>query len=151
MAIGPRYEIRAVVRADHEPLCELARFLDSVNLPNDSAAVLDVVAASEDAFSGNIGDPRLRQYVFALWDRQEGRAIGTSMVIGQLGRKDAPYVYLGVITEEKYSPLLDRTDMQVEAPAVQNTSSGTLCRLRDQPRSRVCPLPPSRGSVSGTA
>ncbi len=103
-----RYEIRAVLEADHPRLLALARFLDSVNLPDDAAAVLEVVTQSEAAFSGKVGDPRRRQYVFAVFDRDADRAVGTSMIIGQLGRKDAPYVYFDVLNEEKYSPTLDR-------------------------------------------
>ena len=61
MTAHSRYEIRAVVRDDHERLLELSRFLDSVNLPHDAAAVLEIVQHSEAAFSGNVGDPRRRQ------------------------------------------------------------------------------------------
>ncbi len=103
-----RYEIRAAVRNDHADLVELARFLDSVNLPDDAAAVLDVVDASEAAFTEKVGDPRRRQYVFVLRDLDQDRAIGTSMVLGQLGRRDAPYIYFDVFTEEKYSQTLDK-------------------------------------------
>jgi arginine N-succinyltransferase len=108
MTTGIRYEIRAALRSDHARLVELARYLDSVNLPHDEAAILEVVEQSEDAFSGKIGDARRRQYVFVLIDLEADRAVGTSMIIGQLGRKDAPYIYFDVHTEEKYSPMLDR-------------------------------------------
>lgn len=104
----PRYEIRAAIRQDHADLCELARFLDSVNLPDDPAAIRDVVDASEDAFTETVGDPRRRQYVFVLRDMEQERAVGTSMVLGQLGRKDAPYIYFDVLAEEKYSNSLDK-------------------------------------------
>jgi arginine N-succinyltransferase len=69
---------------------------------------MEVVEHSEAAFTGNVGDPRRRQYVFVMIDLEKDRAVGTSMIIGQLGRKDAPYIYFDVMTEEKYSPTLDR-------------------------------------------
>jgi arginine N-succinyltransferase len=103
-----RYEIRAAVREDQDDLLELARFLDSVNLPNDSATIAQILDLSERSFNGDIGDPRRAEYVFVLRDLVEKRAVGTSMVIGQLGRRDAPYIYFDVHTEERYSATLDR-------------------------------------------
>jgi arginine N-succinyltransferase len=43
-----------------------------------------------------------------LWDLDSQRAVGTSMVIAQLGRRDAPYIFFDVGREEKYSATLDR-------------------------------------------
>ncbi|MFT5359463.1 MAG: arginine N-succinyltransferase [Polyangiales bacterium] len=103
-----RYEIRAVTRQDKGDLLELARFLDSVNLPNDPEAMEPIIAKSEDSFLGTIDDPKRREYVFVLYDRQEKRAVGTSLIVGQLGRRDAPYIYLTVGKEERYSQTLDR-------------------------------------------
>jgi arginine N-succinyltransferase len=102
------YEIRAATREHHASLCELARYLDSVNLPDDPAALESLLVTSEHSFSGEIPDPRRREYVFVLWDRVRARAIGTSMVIGQLGRRESPYIYFDVHREEKYSATLDR-------------------------------------------
>lgn len=104
----PRFEIRAATHVDQEDLSTLARYLDSVNLPNDPAAIHDILDLSTRSFSQAIRDPRRREYVFVLRDLQQERAIGTSMVIGQLGRRDAPYIYLDVLTEEKYSQTLDK-------------------------------------------
>ncbi len=103
-----RYEIRAATREDHADLLELSRHLNSVNLPHDSAALQELLDISTRSFSGAIGDPRKREYIFVLRDREKNRAVGTSMVIGQLGRRDAPYIYLDVLNEEKYSATLDK-------------------------------------------
>jgi len=102
------YEIRAATREHHGSLCTLARFLDTVNLPDDPAALEEVLLTSERSFGGEIIDPKRREYVFVLWDREADQAVGTSMVIGQLGRRDAPYIYFDVRKEEKYSATLDR-------------------------------------------
>ena len=103
-----RYEIRGVTGDDRAALLELARFLDSVNLPNDAAAMEPIIRRSERGFSGTEGDPRRREHVFVLYDRQEKRAVGTSLIVGQLGRRDAPYIFFDVSKEERYSQTLDR-------------------------------------------
>jgi arginine N-succinyltransferase len=103
-----RYEIRAAVRADQDELLELARYLDSVNLPNDADAIAEILDLSERSFAGQVSDPRRAEYVFVLRDLEAGRAVGTSMIIGQLGRRDAPYIYFDVHIEERYSQTLDR-------------------------------------------
>lgn len=104
----PDYLIRAATQDDFDDLCALARFLDTVNLPDDPAAIRGLLDVSEASFNGNIGDARRREYVFVLRDLKANRAIGTSTVIGQLGRRDAPYIYFDVLSEEKYSTTLDR-------------------------------------------
>lgn len=103
-----KYLIRAATEEDFDDVCELAGFLDTVNLPNDPGAIRALLDTSEASFSGAITDPRRREYVFVLRDLEADRAIGTSMVIGQLGRRDAPYIYFDVRHEEKYSATLDR-------------------------------------------
>lgn len=104
----PRYEIRAATRADKDEILELARFLDSVNLPDHEPTILEILEHSEQSFSEDIGDPRRRNYVFVLRDLEQKRAVGTSMIIAQLGRRDAPYIYFDVHVEERYSQTLDK-------------------------------------------
>jgi arginine N-succinyltransferase len=103
-----RYEIRAATLADEDTLLELAQYLDSVNLPNDRAAIRRILELSERSFRGEVSDPRQREYVFALHDLEQARAVGTSLVVAQLGRRDAPYIYFDVRVEERYSATLDR-------------------------------------------
>ncbi len=102
-----RYEIRGALGADEEALLELARHLNSVNLPNDRGHVRRLLEHSEKSFRGEVPE-RKRKFVFLICDRENGRALGTSTIIAQLGRRDAPYIYLDVIDEEKYSSALDR-------------------------------------------
>jgi arginine N-succinyltransferase len=103
-----RYEIRAGSVEHLVDLCELARHLNTVNLPDDPVLIRQLLDTSERSFSGEIRDARKREYVFVLWDRQRARAVGTSMIIAQLGRRGVPYIYLEVRDEEKYSATLDR-------------------------------------------
>jgi arginine N-succinyltransferase len=102
------FDIRAGTTEHFDDVCELARHLNTVNLPDNPAAIRALLEMSERSFSGEIDDPLAREYVFVLWDDRQRRAVGTSMVIAQLGRRGAPYIYLKVGREEKYSATLDR-------------------------------------------
>ncbi|HSN99526.1 MAG TPA: arginine N-succinyltransferase [Candidatus Nanopelagicales bacterium] len=107
------YEIRAAVPGDEDQLLYVARHLNSVNLPNDREAINEIVDMSFRSFNGSITNPRLRQYVFVLVDHGEGTPkggtiIGTSMIIAQLGRREAPYIYFDVLDEERYSATIDK-------------------------------------------
>jgi arginine N-succinyltransferase len=70
--------------------------------------VARLLEVSEKSFLGQIDNPRRRKYVFLIRDRELGKAVGTSTIVAQLGRRDAPYIYLDVSTEEKYSASTDR-------------------------------------------
>jgi arginine N-succinyltransferase len=102
-----RYELRAASLADEDQLLEVARHLNTVNLPHDRGAIRDLLLVAHRSFRGEI-DVRKREYVFVLRDLAEDRVIGTSMVVAQLGRRDAPYIYFDVLEEEKYSATLDK-------------------------------------------
>jgi arginine N-succinyltransferase len=102
------YEIRGAVSDDEDQLLEVAHHLNTVNLPADRDEIRGILDLSQKSFSGAIKDPRHREYVFVLVDRDANRIVGTSMIIGQLGRRDAPYVYVDVFEEERYSATLDR-------------------------------------------
>jgi arginine N-succinyltransferase len=101
-----RYQIRAARRDDEEELFSLARYLNTVNLPNDRSAIAALLDVSERSFQGAIENPRDREYVFLLRDLAKAEAVGTSMIIAQLGRPGEPYIYLDVDSEEKYSATL---------------------------------------------
>ncbi len=103
-----RYEIRAVCAGDEDDLLELAHYLDSVNLPNDHAEIEPIIRLSNDSFSGAVSDPRHRRYVFVLRDREQNKVVGSSMIVAQLGRRDAPYIFFHVWQEERYSPSVDK-------------------------------------------
>lgn len=102
------FEIRAATLGDEEQMLSVARHLNSVNLPHDRDEIHEIVSLSHKSFTGEIKDPRLRQYVFVLIDRVKQHIIGTSMIIAQLGRRGAPYIYFDVLDEERYSATIDR-------------------------------------------
>jgi arginine N-succinyltransferase len=102
------FEIRGAVVADEDQLLQVAQHLNTVNLPADRDEIRGILEQSQSSFSGAIKDPRRREYVFVLVDLERDRIVGTSMIIGQLGRRDAPYIYVDVTEEERYSATLDR-------------------------------------------
>ena len=103
-----RYEVRGALKTDEDQLLAVAQHLDTVNLPDDREEIRGILEHAVDSFTAHIKDPRRRQYVFVLVDDKDDKIIGTSMIIGQLGRRDAPYIYLDVIQEERYSATLDK-------------------------------------------
>ncbi len=103
-----QYEIRSAALSDEDQLLTVAQHLNTVNLPADRDEIRGILELAEKSFRGAISDPRRREYVFVLVDLEQNRIVGTSMIIGQLGRRDAPYVYVDVFEEERYSATLDR-------------------------------------------
>ncbi len=103
-----RFEIRGACVEDVGRIFELSRHLDSVNLPHDEGVIREIVVASDAAFAGALGDPTTGRYMFVLHDLEDRSVVGTSMIVAQLGRRDAPYVYFQVRPEERYSKTLDR-------------------------------------------
>jgi arginine N-succinyltransferase len=102
------YEIRGAVPADEDQLLGVARHLNTVNLPADRDEIRGILEQAQKSFTGAIKDPRRREFVFVVVDRERERIVGTSMIIGQLGRRDAPYIYVDVSEEERYSATLDK-------------------------------------------
>jgi len=102
-----RYEVRAALPEDEDGLFELAGFLNTVNLPHDRGAIRRLLAHSGASFSGELEETSARRYVFVLHDIEEDKPVGTSMIVAQHGRPDAPYIYYDVLHDEKYSKTLD--------------------------------------------
>jgi arginine N-succinyltransferase len=102
------YEIRGAGPTDEDELLDVAHHLNTVNLPADREAIRTLLDISFRSFTGAIKDPKRREYVFVLSELETRKIVGTSMVIGQLGRRDAPYIYVDVIDEERYSQTLDK-------------------------------------------
>lgn len=108
-----RYEIRAALPEDEEQILSLAQHLNTVNLPHDQGHIQRLLEHSKKSFAAEIRSVSHRKFVFVLWDLEQNRAVGTSMVVAQLGRRDAPYIYLDVMDEEKYSKTRDQHFMHV--------------------------------------
>ena len=100
--------LRDAQRSDLASLAELAKVLDTVNLPYDRRALAGIIDRSVGSFSGRIRDPLRRTYVFVAEDARTHRIVGTSMVIAQHGTRESPCTFFDVSEREHYSSTLDR-------------------------------------------
>ncbi|HUH04192.1 MAG TPA: arginine N-succinyltransferase [Kofleriaceae bacterium] len=101
------FVIRQSFRRDAEQILEVARHLDTVNLPADQDHIQRILELSDRAFAEMVA-PEQREYLFVLEDTSTKKVIGTSMVHAQHGTRRAPHVYFHVVKEERYSETLDR-------------------------------------------
>jgi arginine N-succinyltransferase len=100
--------LRPVRADDLDALVELARQLDSVNLPSDPDFLRQRIERSLASFGGKLEDWRQGVYVFVLEDTEARRCIGTSMILAKSGTPEAPFYWLEVSTEERRSFELGR-------------------------------------------
>lgn len=96
------FEIRAGLPEDEDDLLSLATHLNTVNLPADRPAIRKILQTSAASYTRTLPKER-RAHVFILRDLERQATVGTSTLVGQLGRRDAPYIYFDVDSEEKYS------------------------------------------------
>lgn len=98
----PMFLLRDASPKDLPALLEIARALDSQNLPADEKALRTLLRTSEKSFTGAVRNPFERTYVFVLEDAR-GRLVGTSMVIAQHGTYESPHVFFDSYVKEHYS------------------------------------------------
>lgn len=106
--------LRAAQPSDLPALSELAKHLDSVNLPHDPERLAAVIERSSKSFQGKIDRSR-REFLFVAVDADAAaspgaaeRIVGSSMIFAQHGSRRAPHVFFDVLSEERYSETLDR-------------------------------------------
>ncbi|HTY56261.1 MAG TPA: arginine N-succinyltransferase [Candidatus Binataceae bacterium] len=87
-------------------LLELARQLDSVNLPTDGDELGETLERSSRSFRGRIRDRSRAVYVICAQDADSGKVAGASMIIAKHGTPRSPHYYLEMDTEERYSRTL---------------------------------------------
>lgn len=102
------FVLRDAQKSDLKELSRLAKVLNTVNLPNDEAALEELLETSTRSFGGKLKEPQERIYLFVLEDPRTERLVGTSQIIAQHGTREAPHVYLDVFEREHYSALIDR-------------------------------------------
>jgi arginine N-succinyltransferase len=110
------FVFRDAMAADEDAILELARHLDTVNLPPDRGIIHDLLARSIESFAGGTGpghfDPE-RRFLFVL-EGPGGEVVGTSMILAQHGTHNEPHVFFRVVEEERYAELsLDAEQRQV--------------------------------------
>lgn len=104
------FVIRSAQSTDIDALFDIARHLDSVNLPNERARLATILERSTAAFSRRAAVSE-REFVFVLEARTPGQPatiVGCSMLFAQHGTRRAPHVYFDVLEDERYSDTIDR-------------------------------------------
>ncbi len=93
---------------DEDSILELARHLNTVNLPPSRAYIRELIATSEASFRGG-DDPEAfdadRRFLFVLTAPEDGRVVGTSMIFAQHGTPAEPHVFFRVEEQERFANL----------------------------------------------
>jgi arginine N-succinyltransferase len=108
-ALDPAFVIREARAGDHQALLNLARELDSINLPTDSRAMREAIATSMQAFRGRIRDRSRAVFIFCAQERSTRRLVAASMIVGKHGTPSAPHYYLEMDSDERYSHTLRKS------------------------------------------
>jgi arginine N-succinyltransferase len=99
--------IRESFHQDVDQILEVAKHLDTVNLPADRGHIERIVDRSARSFTGEL-PPFERELLFVLEDRAANRIIGTSIIHAQHGTRRSPHVFFRLTQDERYSETLDR-------------------------------------------
>lgn len=95
---------REAAAGDEEAIFELARHLNSLNLPPERPYIHELLQRSLASFRGSPDFDPNRRFLFVLED-PTGRVVGTSMIHAQHGDFDEPHVFFRVMQEERYADL----------------------------------------------
>ena len=104
----PSFLIRQAGPRDHRQILRLARELDSINLPTDSAELANVLDRSAKSFAGRLRRRENTVYIFCAEEIRSHRIVAVSMIIGKHGTPDSPHYYFEMNTDERYSKSLHR-------------------------------------------
>ena len=99
--------LRSAQANDVSDIYEIARHLDTVNLPANRERIDEIVSLSLNSFGGTI-DPIAREYLFVLEDTAKKRVIGTSLFTRSMGPNTLPMFFFHVRKAERYSESLDK-------------------------------------------
>ena len=95
--------VRPATVADVDGLIDLARLLDTMNLPHDPVAVRQMIDDSQAAFTGS---PR-GEGNYTLVAEDAGRIMGTATLIARHGTPTKPHYYLELVERPIVSSQLD--------------------------------------------
>lgn len=95
---------REAMPSDEDAIFDLARHLNTLNLPPERSFIADLLARSLASFRGTPDFDPGRRFLFVLED-EAGKVVGTSMIHAQHGDFDEPHVFFRVICEERYAEL----------------------------------------------
>ena len=100
--------IHAATRADAPQILDLARLLDSINLPTEKEDLTALIEQSQRSFGGKIKDRSSGRYLFVMKERGSHRIVGTAMIIAKHGIPESPHFYLEMATDQRYSKTLKK-------------------------------------------
>ncbi|HEY8378515.1 MAG TPA: arginine N-succinyltransferase [Nannocystis sp.] len=95
---------REAALSDEDAIFELARHLNSLNLPPERPYIRELLQRSLASFRGSPDFDPTRRFLFVL-ESPTGEVVGTSMIHAQHGTTDEPHVFFRVIPEERYADL----------------------------------------------
>ncbi len=91
---------------DKRRLLELARLLDSINMPTTARDMDDTLKRSVRSFRGRVRNRAQAVYMFCAEDLKTRRVAGASMIIAKHGTPASPHYYLQIDSDERYSHTL---------------------------------------------
>ncbi len=102
-----KFLIRNARKDDLSQLLELTKSFDTINLPYDEEAVLQLLEDSNAAFNDAERRSDGHTYLFVLEDvESKGNLVGTSLIMAKHGTLSAPHTFLRLQHEEHYAPTL---------------------------------------------
>lgn len=101
------FVIRESFSDDVDQILDVARHLDTVNLPARRDRIERIVERSVASFAGGL-EAFEREYLFVLEDTAQKRIVGTSIIHAQHGTRRSPHIFFRVTTDERYSETIDR-------------------------------------------
>ena len=103
----PLFKVRSAKESDLDDLFELAKVLDTVNLVPDKDFLLSLIKRSRESFSRK-EDLEFKGEYLLVGENQEGKVIGTSMVLARHGDTECPHIFYRVFYDERYSSILKK-------------------------------------------
>jgi arginine N-succinyltransferase len=100
--------LREAAAADAPYILQLARLLDSINLPTEAGDLTALIERSTASFRGNIKEREEGVYLFVLEEAASLVIIGTAMIIAKHGTPDSPHFYLEMAEDQRYSKSLKK-------------------------------------------
>lgn len=99
------HRIRCADAEDIDGLYELAKHLNTVNLPANRERLEEMLSHSSEQLAGS--EKPDQAIIFVLEDEQKD-LLGSATIIARHGSPQAPHCYFDVIDEQRYSPRLDQ-------------------------------------------
>jgi arginine N-succinyltransferase len=128
------YLIRSAEPRDAKAVLDLARILNSYNLPHDRSAIMRLLADSRLSFRGRPGSSERARYLFVMEEAASGKIVGCSLIIGRHGTPRLPHLSFRLAREVKRSRSLrlsvPHRTLTLRADRVGATEIGGLVLFR---------------------